>query len=33
MSQGTKEEYEQCITAAKEAWQIWADVSWATSGV
>jgi len=25
--QGTKEEYEKCITAATEAWQVWADVS------
>jgi len=25
--QGTKEEYEKCITATKEAWQVWADVS------
>jgi len=25
--QGTKEDYEKCITAAKEAWNIWADVS------
>jgi len=27
MSQGTKEDYEKCITAAREAWNIWADVS------
>jgi len=27
MFQGTKEDYEKCATAAKEAWNIWADVS------
>lgn len=26
ITQGTKEDYEKCITAAREAWNIWADV-------
>ena len=27
VEQGNKEDYERCVTAAREAWNTWADVS------